>query len=431
MKRKSTFNESPKKPIKGRTSNRKASYNADNFLSKIIINTFNFGKKEDSKESNSFSLDILKKEYDNYKEGELSSKPFNLVKSWAVNTYHGLLKNYNEDMYSICEHVSKPANSKLKTWPKLSYFAIFDGHGGEECAKFFKENFLNFLINNPHFPSDIKSCFQSSIEKCEEAFNEEFKNNKVENANEIFDKSGSCVNVVLISDNKIYTANVGDSRAIISMENGTKFRALSIDHKPNNPKEYERIIKNGGKVYIDNDDPIRDINKVKVIENVKEFDKYVDNPAVIYRIYPNDLAVARTVGDIINKKKSLGGNPGLLINTPDVTTIDNTTNNDFIIIGCDGIFDMLSNKDIIDCAWYTIQNMAKERKNDIHLLSLDICNMIIKNSMVKLSGDNLTCIVIGLEGLEKFLHNKENKEKMNKALKERDELLKKKKEENK
>ena len=29
-------------------------------------------------------------------------------------------------------------------------------------------------------------------------------------------------------------------------------------------------------------------------------------------------------------------------------------------MGCDGIFDMLSNKDIIDCAWYTIQNIAKE-----------------------------------------------------------------------
>ena len=428
MKRKSIEgSKKSKNAFKERSSNRKSSYNADNFVSKIIINTLNFGKKE-SKEGDGLSLDILKKEYDNYTEGEVSSKPFNIVKSWAANTYCGLLKNYNEDMYSVCEHITKPANSKLKNWPKLSYFAIFDGHGGEECSKFFKNNFQNFLINNPSFPVDIKSSLQSSIDKCEEAFNEEYKNNKAEKPEEIYDKSGSCVNVILICDNTIYIANVGDSRSIISMENGTKFKTLSIDHKPNNPKEFERIIKNGGKVYIDNDDPIRDINKVKVIENEKEFDKYVDDKTVVSRIYPNDLAVARTVGDIINKKKILGGNPNLLINTADVTIIDSSPHNDFIIMGCDGIFDMLSNKDIIDCAWYTIQNMAKERKNDIHLISLDICNMIIKNSMVKLSGDNLTCIVIGLEGLEKYLHNKENKDKINKAIKERDELLKKKKE---
>ena len=430
MKKKTISPKKPKNSLKERTSNRKSSYNADNFLSKIIMNTLNFGSK-DSKELNNLSTDVLKKEYDNYQEGEMSSKPFNNVKSWAVNSYNGLIKNYNEDMYSIYEHILKPPNSKIKNWPKLSYFAIFDGHGGDECAKFFKYNFHNFLINNPSFPTDIKSCFQPSIDKCEEAFNEEFKNNQAEKVDDVKDKSGSCLNVILICDNKIYIANIGDSRSIMSMENGTKFKSLSIDHKPNNPKEFERIVKNGGKVYIDNDDPIRDINKVKVIENVKEFDKYVDDSTVVYRIYPNDLAVARTVGDIANKKKSLGGNPQLLINTSEVTIIDNSPHNDFIIMGCDGIFDMLSNKEIIDCAWYTIQNMSKERKNDINLISLDICNMIIKYSMVKLSGDNLTCIVIGLEGLEKFLHNKENKEKINKALKERDELLKKKKEDNK
>ena len=41
------------------------------------------------------------------------------------------------------------------------------------------------------------------------------------------------------------------------MDNGKKFRPLTIDHKPNNPKDYERIIKCGGKVYVDNDNPER------------------------------------------------------------------------------------------------------------------------------------------------------------------------------
>ena len=128
MKKKTISPKKPKNSLKERTSNRKSSYNADNFLSKIIMNTLNFGSK-DSKELNDLSTDVLKKEYDNYQEGEMSSKPFNNVKSWAVNSYSGLIKNYNEDMYSIYEHILKPPNSKIKNWPKLSYFAIFDGHG--------------------------------------------------------------------------------------------------------------------------------------------------------------------------------------------------------------------------------------------------------------------------------------------------------------
>ena len=68
MKRRSIEgSKKSKNTFKERTSNRKSSYNADNFVSKIIINTLNFGKKE-SKEGDGLSLDILKKEYDNYTE---------------------------------------------------------------------------------------------------------------------------------------------------------------------------------------------------------------------------------------------------------------------------------------------------------------------------------------------------------------------------
>lgn len=47
----------------------------------------------------------------------------------------------------------------------------------------------------------------------------------------------------------IYVANVGDSRAILSANNGKKIYCLSKDHKPNDPIEKQRIIDNGGKIY--------------------------------------------------------------------------------------------------------------------------------------------------------------------------------------
>ena len=97
------------------------------------------------------------------------------------------------------------------------------------------------------------------------------------------------------------------------MDNGKKIRPLTIDHKPNNPKDYERIIKCGGKVYIDNDNPERDLTQMTVINNEKEFDKYINDPEIVYRIYPCDLAVSRTIGDLKDKKKELGGLPGQVI----------------------------------------------------------------------------------------------------------------------
>jgi protein phosphatase 2C family protein 2/3 len=358
------------------------------------------------------SLKILSKVYDSYENALFSNKQIGPLRSYSYNTYQGLFKKTNEDKIIVVNQIKKPASSKLKTWPKISYFAIFDGHGGEGCSTFLKETYLKYLTENANFPFDIKTSMIEAFQKAEE----EFIKQKCKSAEE-FDNSGSCALVCILFDNKVYISNIGDSRAIMSMSGGTKIKQLSIDHKPNNPKEFERAIKNGSKIYIDNDDPDRDISKLVFIKDKSEFEKYKNEvEEVIFREYPSDLAVMRTIGDVKVKNKEYGGNPGTIISIPEIFIYDISNTEDFIVMGCDGIFDDLSNQDVVEAAWYIYKNRSKTKNYDIHELTQEACDMIIKYGLEKETSDNLSCIIIGLEGLEKYLKNKIAKDKVSSSL---------------
>jgi len=361
------------------------------------------------------SLNLLTKKYDYYESPKCSSKQVGPLKSFGYNTYQGLFKDYNEDRVSVCSLVKKPSSTKMKTWPKISYFGIFDGHGGEECSEFLKNNYMNYLVENANFPFDIKLSMIESFQKIEEDF---FKLKCKDNLDDS-DKSGSCALVSVIFDNKVYIANIGDSRAIMSIGGGTKVRQLTADQKPDNVKEFERALKNGSKIYLDdNDDPDRDESKIEFIKDKAELEKMKEikensTEEKIFRVFPSDLAVMRTIGDIKAKKKEFGGIPGTIINIPEVYIFDINSSDDFIVMGCDGIFDDLSNQEIVNAAWTVFKNRANEKNYDIHELSLEACDLVIKSALEKQTTDNLSCIIIGLEGLEKFLKMNQLKKKVN------------------
>jgi serine/threonine protein phosphatase PrpC len=217
----------------------------------------------------------------------------------------------------------------------------------------------------------------------------------------------------------LYIANLGDSRAILSLNGGTKVKQLTNDHKPDNPKEFERAMKNKSKIYVDDsDEPVRDVSKLVFIKDKSEFEKHKKRKEVIiFREYPSDLAVMRTIGDVKVKKKEFGGKSGTIINKPEIFIYDLTSADDFLILGCDGIYDDLSNQEVINAAWYIYKNRSKEKNYDINELTQDACDMVIKYAMEKKTSDNLSCIIIGLEGLEKFLKNKMTKDKVNSSFK--------------
>jgi protein phosphatase PTC2/3 len=70
-----------------------------------------------------------------------------------------------------------------------------------------------------------------------------------------------------------------------------------------------------------------------------------------HRVFPGRLSVSRTIGDIEAKDVRYGGNPMCVIPTPDIKSFKIRNNYDFIILGCDGVFEKLDNKQIINAAW--------------------------------------------------------------------------------
>ena len=55
--------------------------------------------------------------------------------------------------------------------------------------------------------------------------------------------------VILVVNDDVYVLNVGDSRAIMSVDGGEKILLLSKDHKPEDEGETKRVEENGGQIY--------------------------------------------------------------------------------------------------------------------------------------------------------------------------------------
>ena len=118
------------------------------------------------------------------------------------------------------------------------------------------------------------------------------------------------------------------------IDGGKSFVKLTKDHKPEDPEETERIEKNGGKVY----------------QNFSFIpDPTPGNPSGTqtltgpHRVDPGRLSVSRTIGDIEAKDPRYGGKPDIVIPTPEIRCFKIAESFDFILMGCDGIFEKLTN----------------------------------------------------------------------------------------
>ena len=348
-------------------------------------------------------LNMLSAQITKFNPGKISSKSFGIITSYAANTNQGIVRNYNEDRVSIIINMNKPNNYKSSLpWPKISYFAIFDGHAGNKCAEYLRENLLKLICSNSYFPENIPEAIRFGFEKADEIY---LNNYSMVNG-QLKDNSGTCGLILLIINNEVYIGNVGDSRCIGSFNNGKLQRDITRDHKPNTIYEKERILANGGQIY-------QTKTNIKVEENYILKNKILLGP---YRVFPGRLSVSRTVGDAEGKIPILGGNPNVIICKPDIYKFNINENDiDYFVLGCDGIYDQLSSKDVFKCVSLVLERNKellnnneynkKEYKSlygnniDIHSTCGDAVDLILKAAMIRQSYDNVTCLLVCFKNL--------------------------------
>lgn len=178
--------------------------------------------------------------------------------------------------------------------------------------------------------------------------------------------TGTTICVVLITDTQIYCANSGDSRGVLS--NSSKANPLSFDHKPYNDDEMKRI---------------------RAANHYVQMDRVDGN-----------LALSRAIGDFNFKdQEEMAPEDQAVTAFPDITCRQRDSNDEFIILACDGIWDCLENQACVDKLKDYMDKLEKEQKgNSEQWLEVPVEKMlddILAKSTADGEGtDNMTAILI-------------------------------------
>ena len=324
------------------------------------------------KEPVELSPEIFKNTYNNFTESIISSpeefSKDDIIRGYAFNSSMGNIRDYNEDTITATKIILDGQNDK-----NTFFFAVYDGHGGNGCSLYLKENLHNFI------KTFSKDSLNEAINLVEENY---IKNEALNEKGELKDPSGSCGIIALIQQNKLIIGNVGDSRLVIFKKSSLFF--CTEDHKPGSPSEKLRIEKAGGTIY-------QTPSLFPLHQNGKE----IETP---WRVLPGRLSVSRTFGDVEAKNENLGGMKNVVVALPDITEIELDDDFNFMVLGCDGIFDVLSNEEILECVKIVIKEKDIKDLNSINISELCgyIADMIIKSSLAKDSYDNVSCIVVAI-----------------------------------
>ena len=255
--------------------------------------------------------------------------------------------------------------SNLEFAEGQALFGIFDGHGGKEVAHYCK-NWLEECLNEnaefkaKNYKEGLRQGFlalddrlenKGGLEEVADMKRREPPNKSVllklltqpngESESALpddklqLDSIGCTANVVLVdyAAKKVIVANAGDSRAVMGV--GGKAVPLSFDHKPDGPEEIERIHKAGS--------TITEEGRVD-----------------------GNLNLTRAIGDLKYKqKKHLKPEEHPITANPDTYEYDLSEDADFIIMGCDGVWEQKDNDQMVEWVYDKLQKSGIYHKADL------------------------------------------------------------------
>jgi protein phosphatase 2C family protein 2/3 len=213
---------------------------------------------------------------------------------------------------------------------------------GREAADYCAETLYKNLTSDSNFREGrYKEAFENAFMKTDKDFIDHDK-----------EAGTTAVTVLITQDKRIICSNAGDSRSVLSR--GGSVVPLSIDHKPGNEVELRRI---------------------KAAGSVVSFDR-VDG----------ELAVARAVGDARFKSNTqIPLKDQAVTAFPEIRVQQWGEDVEFIIIACDGVWDVYSN----EAAVQFVHARLRETRS-----ITQIAEQFIDSALQLGSKDNITAMVI-------------------------------------
>ena len=347
----------------------------------------------------------------------------NYVKSYSTISQKGNHKIIGTDIEDVNQDVVFLLNNFLLI-KNLYLFGVCDGHGiqGHYISSYAKEiipSYLNYIEidnyiskKNKSLDTLLSSLYNKSenssvkdihiikyfydkfqVNPCDFSFIKNRFNEISKNLKESFkktdndliklkhpfdtEKSGSTVCLSLLYNKSLICANLGDSRAILcscNEKNEWKASQLTKDHKPMDKEEYKRIINAGGTVS-------RMINPEKNDEEIGP-----------YRVWGKTqekgpgLAMSRSIGDGMAKKLGVLGEP-------DIYEYNLNENDKFVICASDGIWEYLSNEDVMNIVKESYIN-GNEAEEACDLLVKKATNVWKKENTKTI--DDISCAILFL-----------------------------------
>ncbi|KAG8084435.1 hypothetical protein GUJ93_ZPchr0010g8412 [Zizania palustris] len=218
-------------------------------------------------------------------------------------------RRYMEDEHIQIDDLSAHLGSLFMCPLPSAFYGVFDGHGGPDAAAYMKRHAMMFLFENSEFPqaSQVDETFIQSVEN---SVRRAFLQADLALADDldISHSSGTTALMAVVFGRQLLVANAGDCRAVLCRRGMAM--EMSRDHRENYAEESERVAASGG--YIE--------------------DGYLNGV----------LSVTRALGDWDMKLPD--GSTSPLIAEPEICQTVLTDDDEFLIMGCDGIWDVMTSQ---------------------------------------------------------------------------------------